>query len=92
VRAADGVGVLHDALAGNRRGDGVERDGGADDIGGLDDGGPQRLVAEETMMRVRIAHDDVRAKFREFGQPGEAALVNLVPELDRTLRADRGAR
>ena len=66
MRAADGVGVLHDALAGDRGGHGVERHGGADDVRSLHYGGAQGTVAEDDDA-VRVAHDDVRAELRELG-------------------------
>ena len=50
VGALDGVGVLDHRFARDARGDHVEGDGGADDVGGLGRGRAQRLIAAKAQV------------------------------------------
>ena len=90
VGAFDRVGVLHHAAARDAGRNHVERDGGTDHVGRVDDGGTQRLVAknDDTMW---IVNEHMRAELRQLGHPGKAVFVNLVPKMDRAggTRAER---
>src|SRR5690606_19374392 len=79
MRAADRVGVEDRRFALDRRGDHQQRDRHANDVRAGHRRGSQ-LAAAESDQPVRIAQQRVRTKQRQLGVPGQAALVDLVPE------------
>jgi len=86
MRPPDCIGVFYDAGARDTCRDHVECDGGADDVGCIDDCGAQGACAENDYA-VWIAYSDVRSEFGEFVHPAKAAFVDLVPKLHRAFGA-----